>query len=64
MNIRALNPEQTLWIERCARRLKRLGPLFTHIDAISLAFDLYRVWPAIGPKRAADAFMAPERFTA
>jgi hypothetical protein len=34
------------------------------MEAVQLAFDLYRAWPTMQPKDAADAFMAPEKLAA
>ena len=55
-----LSSEQRRWVERCAKRLKQLGPLFNHMDAVSLAFDLHRAWPGVDPTEAAEAYLAPE----
>ena len=52
--------EQVRWIEHCAVRLKRKGPLFTHMEAVQLAFDLLWAWPGLAPRDAADAFLAPD----
>ena len=59
-----LNARQTRWIERCARRLRQLGPLLTHMDAVSLAFDLYRAWPGVDPSEAAEAYLRPDQIAA
>jgi hypothetical protein len=64
VNVRTLTAKQARWIERCAKRLKQLGPLFTHMDALGLAFDLYRAWPGVDPINAADAFLEPEQLAA
>jgi hypothetical protein len=56
----ALAPSTEEWLERCAARLKYLGPLFTDEHAAELAMDLYRAWPYSVPERAADTFLAPE----
>lgn len=64
MDVRTLTPSQTRWIERCARRLKYHGPLFTHVDAVELAFDLFRAWPDMDPVDAADVFLAPQPLAA
>ena len=64
VNVMTLTSKQTRWVERCAKRLQQLGPLFTHMDAVCLAFDLYRAWPSVGPVEAAEAFLQPEQVAA
>ena len=59
-----LTSKQTRWIERCAKRLKQLGPLFTHMEAVRLAFDLHQAWPGVDPTEAAEAFLRPEQIAA
>ena len=60
VSVTKLSSEQRRWVERCAKRLKQLGPLFNHMDAVLLAFDLHRAWPGVDPTEAAEAYLAPE----
>jgi len=62
--VMSFTSKQTRWIERCAKRLKQIGPLFTHVDAIALAFDLHRAWPDVDPTDAAEAYLRPEQVAA
>jgi hypothetical protein len=57
-----LTSKQTRWIERCAKRLQQLAPPpFTYVEAVSLAFELYRAWPLIDSTEAAEAYFQPEQ---
>ena len=60
MDPRTLSKDEVRWIERCAMRLKRQGPLFTHLEAVGIAFELLCAWPGLDPIQAADEYLAPE----
>lgn len=64
VTVMTLTSKQARWIERCAKRLRELDSLFTYMDSMVHAFDLYRAWPILDPTEAADAFLQPEQIAA